>query len=345
MKTLGMKVPKILTKAFVVTLLILFFFTGSVFAKTTIVIAHAMPTDHIFHKISERFQKRLGELAGDSFEIQYHPGGALGDLGDWTSQVYQVIAGGIHINLNWAWSGLDPRLDVAQLGFIANNWEAAEKIYGNDGVLDSLYQKIYSDLGLTSLGTIPTGFTGFVVRKGLKAPVNIPDAAKGFKMRVPPYPMAIARYRALGFSVVPMPFAEVLSALDTGVIDGRAYSPVSEVMMFRDTLEAYVYTKEHFEQTFFLTNTEWLNSLPEKERQWITQAAEEVVAWSWTAAQQDAVDWLKKISDSGLMVIELTPEQHDKYAKIVLDTEIPLVEKMLGKEKVNEILKAANIER
>ena len=97
-------------------------------------------------------------------------------------------------------------------------------------------------------------------------------------MRVPPFPMGIARYKALGFSVVPMAFSEVHTALQTGAIDGRAYSPVSEVMMFRDTLQAYVYTKEHFEQTFFFTNSAWLNSLPEQERQWVVQAAEEAIA-------------------------------------------------------------------
>ncbi|MDX2511642.1 MAG: TRAP transporter substrate-binding protein DctP [Desulfobacterales bacterium] len=342
MSKLGTNVPKPLGRCIIATLLVLIFFSGSAFAKTTIIMAHAMPTDHIFHKISDRFKERLKELSNDAFEIQYHPGGALGD---WTSQVDQAMAGAIHINLGWALSELDPRLDVAQLGFIANDWDVAAKIYGIGGVLDSLYKEIYSNLGLTSLGTIPTGFTGFVVRKGVAVPVNVPEDAHGFKMRVPPYPMAIARYKALGFSVVPMPFSEVHTALQTGAIDGRAYSPSSEVMMFRDTLEAYVYTKEHFEQTFFFTNSAWLNSLPEQDRKWITQAAEEAIAWSWTASKQDLDEWLVKIRESGLQVVELTPEQHDKYAKIVLDTELPIVEKLIGKEKLSEILKVANIKR
>lgn len=342
MEKFDKKIPRNFGRCIVTTLLVLFFFSGSAFAKTTIIMAHAMPTDHIFHKISERFQEKLKELSNDAFKVEYHPGGALGD---WTSQVDQAMAGAIHINLGWALSELDPRLDVSNLGFIAKDWEAAAKIYGSGGVLDSLYKEIYGNLGLTSLGTIPTGFTGFVVRKGLEPPVNVPEAANGFKMRVPPFPMGIARYKALGFAVVPMPFSEVHTALQTGAIDGRAYSPTSEVMMFRDTLAAYVYTKEHFEQTFFFTNTAWLNSLPENQRNWVIQAAEEAVAWSWTASEKDSEDWLVKIKESGLQVIELTPEQSEKYSKIVLDTEIPIVEKMIGKEKVEAILKSANITR
>ena len=321
-------------------LLASFAFSSSALGKTTIIMAHAMPTDHIFHKISKRFESKLQEISGGAFNIQYHPAGALGD---WTTQVDQAMAGAIQINLGWALSELDPRLDVSNLGFIAKDWETAKKLYGPGGALDAIYKEIYGRLGLTSLGTIPTGFTGFVVRKGIKAPVNMPADAKGFKMRVPPFPMGIARYKALGFSVVPMAFSEVHTALQTGAIDGRAYSPVSEIMMFRDTLQSYVYTKEHFEQTFFFTNTAWLNKLSKQEREWVIQVAEEVVAWSWEASEKDNIEWLKKVRESGLEVIELTDAQTKAYSKIVLETEIPIIEKMLGKEKVDAILKAANV--
>lgn len=339
MKNRDKNKPKTMMKLFAVVLIAGFFICGTAHAKTKVIIGHAMPTDHIFHKIAEKFQDRAQELSGGAFDFQYHPAGALGD---WATQVDQAMAGAIHINFGWALSELDPRLDVSNLGFIANDWETAKKIYGVGGVLDGIYKDIYGNLGLTSLGTIPTGFTGFVVRKGLDAPVNVPEDAKGFKMRVPPFPMGIARYKALGFSVVPMAFSEVHTALQTGAIDGRAYSPVSEVMMFRDTLQSYVYTKEHFEQTFFFTNTAWLEGLPEDQRKALVQAAEEAIAWSWDASKEDNVAWLKKIKDSGLEIVELTPEQQKKYSEIVLATEIPIIEKMLGKETVDKILAASD---
>jgi len=329
-------------KFFVTTLLAGLIFCGAANAATTVIMGHVMPTDHVFHQISEKFMDRAQELSGNAFNFQYHPAGALGD---WASQVDQTMAGALHINFGWALSELDPRLDISNFGFIAEDWDMAKKIYGKGGALDDLYQNMYNHLGLTSLGTIPTGFTGFVVRKGLTPPVNIPADAKGFKMRVPPFPMGISRYQALGFSVVPMAFSEVYTALQTGAIDGRAYSPLSEVMMFRDVLEAYVYTKEHFEQTFFFCNTAWLSSLPEKEHKAILQAADEVIDWSWAASKKSNEDWRKKIEDSGLKIIELTKDQHDTYKQTVLETEIPLVEKMIGKDKMAEILNIAGIKR
>ncbi|MDX2511639.1 MAG: hypothetical protein QNK25_06280, partial [Desulfobacterales bacterium] len=84
MRRFGMKIQSNLAIYVFATLLILSFSNGSAFAKKTVIMTHAMPTDHIFHKISERFIERLEELSGGSIEIEYHPGGDLGDLGDWT---------------------------------------------------------------------------------------------------------------------------------------------------------------------------------------------------------------------------------------------------------------------
>ena len=62
--------------------------------------------------------------------------------------------------------------------------------------MNGVYDGIMNDLGMVLLGTIPTDFTGFVVRKGVEVPTSFPEEAEGFKMRVPGMPMAIERYKA-----------------------------------------------------------------------------------------------------------------------------------------------------
>lgn len=53
-------------------------------AEERFTLAHALPTEHIFHPTSEKFMEALGE----GYEVEYHPGG---DLGDWTSLFEQTI--------------------------------------------------------------------------------------------------------------------------------------------------------------------------------------------------------------------------------------------------------------
>lgn len=302
---------------------------SQVLASDDHILAHIMPTDHLFHKVSEKFMAKLEAESAGEMGIEYHPGG---DLGDWGTITEQVMRGAIPMTMTWANSELDPRLDIANLGYVADSWSSARQLYGPGSKMETLFNDIYSDLGMVLLGTVPTDFTGFVVRKGLKVPLDVPLDSKGFKMRVPNFPMAINRYQALGFSVVPMAFSEVHMALQTGGIDGRSYSPPSEVLMFADVLEAYVYTRESFETTFWLANKKWFNNLTSEEQVWVKTSASLATNWAWDNAEKDSGGWFDKIRAAGVDVVELTPKQLEEYKRRVISAEWPVMEKLLGKE-------------
>jgi len=297
-----------------------------------------MDNEHIFHEVSQQFIARLDELSSGRFTIDYHPGG---DLGDWTSIVEQVAQGAVQMTMAWNHSELDPRWDVAVLGYIADDWESGRAVYGPNSVMSDVYGGIMNDMGMELLGIIPTDFTGFVVRRGLAAPVNFPEDAAGFKMRVPGMPMAIERYRATGFSPVAMAFSEVQTALQTGAIDGRAYSPPSEVLMFRDVVSSYVFTREHFEHTFWLANKAWFESLSDEQRDWVHTAATEAVEWAWENAEAESDAWLQQIRDAGIDIVELTPEQLSVYRDAIVAVEYPYMENVIGKDVMDMIRAAA----
>ena len=306
-----------------------------------IILGHVMDTQHIFHQVSEQFSARLDELSGGTLTVDYHPGG---DLGDWTSIVEQVAQGAAHMTMSWNHSELDPRWDVSVLGYVANDWESGRAIYGPGSVMMDVYNTVMSDLNMVLLGTIPTDFTGFVVRKGVDTPVNFPEDADGFKMRVPGMPMAIERYQATGFSAVPMAFSEVHTALQTGAIDGRAYSPPSEVLLFKDVLSSYVFTRENFEHTFWIANKQWFEGLSEEQQGWVRTAADEAVTWAWENAEAESPKWFAQIEEAGIEVIELSPEQLAAYRDKVVAVEYPYMEDILGVQVMDQIKAAAGVE-
>lgn len=80
-------------------------FTAHAQASERFIMAHAMPSDHIFHAISERFIEELQE--SEEFQIAYHPGG---DLGDWTSLFEQSMQGVVPMSLTWGASEFDQRM-------------------------------------------------------------------------------------------------------------------------------------------------------------------------------------------------------------------------------------------
>lgn len=310
-------------------------------AAEEIILAHVMDQEHIFHKVSEQFIARLDELSGGTMTVSYHPGG---DLGDWTSIVEQVAQGAVQMTMSWNHSELDPRWDASILGYVADDWGTGRQVYGPGSVMAGVYNGIMNDIGMELLGTIPTDFTGFVVRKGVDVPTNFPDDAKGFKMRVPGQPMAIERYKATGFSPVPMPFSEVHTALQTGAIDGRAYSPPSEVLMFKDVISTYVFTRENFEHTFWNANKRWFDSLTEEQQGWIKTAADEATTWAWENAEAESPKWFDEIRAAGIEVVELNAEQLETYKSLIVAAEYPYMEGVIGTEVMAKIKVAAGIE-
>ncbi len=308
-------------------------------AATDVVLAHAMSKEHIFNPIADRFMAALTERAPDSFEVEYHPGG---DLGDWTSQFEQTIAGEIGMTMTFHASDFDPRLSIANMGMIANSWDQAASIYGPGGSMVDIYKEIYTSLNMKLLAVLPVDFGGIAIRKGVgKVPVNFPEDGAGIKVRVPPIQLGIKRFEDLGFNPVPMPFSELYTALQLGAVDGRTFGPPSEIWQMRDVLETYVFTRDYFEQGAFLVNLDWWDDLTTAQQEAVQAAADEAASWAWKEAESISQQLLADIRRHGINVVELDEGQRAKLQTIIQDKEWRWMESTVGKHLVAQIRAAA----
>lgn len=303
-------------------------------------LAHAYPSDHIFHLTSETFMSQM-KKRGSDLEVDYHPGG---DLGDWASIFEQSMEGVVPMSLTFAASEFDPRLDLSWLGYVVDNWDDARKVYGPGGKMAGVYNEIMADLDLVVLGTIPTGFGSVAIRNDVdKVPVNFPEDAKGIKMRVPPVPIGIERFKNWGFTAVPMPFSELYTALQLGTVDGRAFGPSVEIWQMRDVLSAYILTRDYFEHAFWVVNKSWLEDLPADEREKLLAAADATLNQIWDKAQAVDEGFLKQVRDVGIQVVELKPEQLAKAKQLLYTNEWPFMEEIVGPEIMGMMREIAGI--
>lgn len=304
-------------------------------AAESVTLAHAMSKEHIFNPIADHFMAALEKNAPGSFDIKYHPGG---DLGDWSSQLEQTIAGEIGMTMTFAATDFDPRLNIANMGLVAKNWQEARSIYGLGGAMVQTYEEIYQGLNMKLLAILPVDFAGIAIRKGIgKVPVNFPEDAEGIKVRVPPMKIAIKRFEYLGFNAVPMPFSELYTALQLGSIDGRTFGPPSEIWQMRDVLETYVFTKDYFEQGAFLVHKDWWDGLNSQQQASLQGAADSAANWAWQEAQSISDKLIADIKDYGINVVELTPAQQAKLSGIIEDKEWTWMESTVGKTLVERI--------
>ena len=302
-------------------------------AEEEFIFAHAMNTDHVFHAISERYMAELGDSSGVS--IDYHPGG---DLGDWTSLFEQSMQGVVPMTLTWASSDFDKRLDLIYLGYIVSNWEEAEALYGPGAGMLDVYNNMLGDLNLRAIGIIPTDFGSVVIRKGVgELPLNFPDDPGGMKIRVPGLSIAVDRFNSFGFSAVPIPLAEVHTALQLGTVDARSFSTAVETYTLRDVLEANILTNDYFEVAFWLVNKGWWEGLPDDVRDALQAAADSTIAWSWQEARRKSDEFLQRARDEGINVVEMNDAQLSAAKQIVYENEWPAMEAVVGTEIMDKL--------
>ena len=112
-------------------------------------------------------------------------------------------------------NNLIPETIVPSLPFIFRSVEHMRKIM--DGPIGDRILKEFEPHGLVALAFYDSGARSFY---NSKRAINTPADMKGMKIRVQQSDMFVELVKALGANATPMPFGEVYSAMQTGVIDG-----------------------------------------------------------------------------------------------------------------------------
>ena len=112
-------------------------------------------------------------------------------------------------------NNLIPETNVPGLPFVFRSVEHMRKVM--DGPIGDEILAAFTPHGMVGLAYYDSGARSFY---NSKRPVTKVEDLKGLKIRVQQSDMFIALVNALGANATPMPFGEVYSALQTGVIDG-----------------------------------------------------------------------------------------------------------------------------
>ena len=162
-------------------------------------------------------------------------------LGQEKDTIDQTRFGVIDMNrINMApFNNLIPATNVPSLPFVFRSVDHMRKVM--DGPIGDNLLKDFEKHDLIGLAFYDSGSRSFY---NGKRPISSPADMKGMKIRVQQSDMFVALVSALGANATPMPFGEVYSALQTGVIDGA-----------ENNWPSYESTR-HFEVSKFYSMTE-----------------------------------------------------------------------------------------
>jgi TRAP-type transport system periplasmic protein len=165
--------------------------------------------------------ERVKQKSNGRFEITVFHSGQLGtDIDTYT----QVRIGGVHMMVlsNVITATAAPLSSALSMPFAFKTydqvWAAA------DGKLMDLVREDLKKAGYLSTNKIlDSGFHQITSNKG---PVHTVADVQGLKLRAPPSPIQVSTWKAIGAAPASMNFAELYTALQTGVVDGQE-SPAS----------------------------------------------------------------------------------------------------------------------
>jgi TRAP-type C4-dicarboxylate transport system substrate-binding protein len=135
-------------------------------------------------------------------------------------------------------------------------------------------------------------------------PVNTPADLKGMKIRVMKSITAVSMVKALGGSPTPIPWGELYTSLQQGVVDGAENNPPSFHLSRHYEVCKYFSIDEHTSiPDILLMSTVVWNSLSGQEQQWLQKAVDESVEHQRILWKESTEEALTTVQEAGVKVI------------------------------------------
>jgi TRAP-type C4-dicarboxylate transport system substrate-binding protein len=144
---------------------------------------------------------------------------------------------------------------------------------------------------------------------------------------------------ALGATAVPIPYLELYTSLQTGVVDGQENPPSNIILQRFYQVQGHMTETQHLMTTgAVLTNEKWFRSLSDAQRRALRHAeAEAMLAHDGIGAVNDYLG-VNKIRDEKVKVYTPTPAEIDAFRKATMGPTREWAEKEFGKPFVDQFL-------
>ena len=261
-------------------------------AKFTARIGHLEAPTQPRHQGLLKVAQLVKERTKGDVDLQIFPSSQLGDQRVMTEGTqFGTIQG--TVSPAAFLGGFDPAVSILDIPYLyPTSRTASQKLRAGPfgkAILDS-----FSSRGLVAITIWPNGRKSMTSNKPL---ANL-DAYKGQKFRVMDSKILQEQFAAVGASAVSIPFGELYTALQTGVVDGEE-NPLDTIstMKFFEVQKNLVVTEHGVMEDIVLFNPGWWKSLPANYQQIIVKAFDEVrpeVEKNKEAAQQTALETIRK---------------------------------------------------
>ena len=273
---------------------------GSAMAETVFQLGTTVNEQDSFQVAAEKFAELVAERTNGEYKIEIYPNGTLGGESDMLDSMSMgmldmgIITSGPFVNF----SEMMGVLDMPYL--FATNEEAYEVL---DGEIGQELLGTLEEAGLKGLAYAERGFRNVTTSV---RPVASAADLKGLKLRVMENEVYTATFKALDVNAVPMAWAEALTAMQQGTIEGQE-NPVNVMYSYElwEYGQKYATFDRHSYATAIITmSLDVFNTLDDETQAIFKQAAQEAAEYerAWVAEQE--AGQIQALKDNGMEIIE-----------------------------------------
>ena len=277
--------------------------SASALAETVFQLGTTVNEQDSFQVAAEKFAELVAERTGGEYKIEIYPNGSLGGESDMLDSMSMgmldmgIITSGPFVNFS-------EMMGVLDMPYLFATNEEAYKVL--DGEVGKELLATLEEAGLKGLAYAERGFRN--VTNSVRPIANAEDL-KGLKLRVMENEVYTATFKALDVNAVPMAWAEALTAMQQGTIEGQE-NPVNVMYSYKlwEYGQKYATFDRHSYATAIITmSLDVFNTLDEATQEIFLASAQEAAEYerAWVAEQE--AGQIQALKDNGMEIIE-TPD-------------------------------------
>ena len=312
--------------------------TSGMAADYIMKVSHVVSASTPKGKAADFLEKRIEELTGGKIDVQVFPNSQLYGDGEEMKALAMNNVQLIMPSLS-KFTSIAPQMQLFDLPFIFRDKDHLYKVMDGE-VGKILKSKVDEKKQMLAMDYWDAGFKDL---SSSKKPLILPEDANGMKFRIQSSKVLEAQFKSIGGNPQVLPFSEVYSALQQGVVDGTE-NPLSNfyTKKFHEVQSSLTRTEHGYLGYLVVMNEQFWNKLPKNLQDNISQAMKEAtVLEREESAIEDAkiMEELKTYAKNTnkLQIIELTPEQKQQWKK-AMSSVYPKFYDVIGEDLIKKAI-------
>jgi len=231
-----------------------------------------------------------------------------------------------------------PEIRVLELPYLYKNYNEIDHI--NEMFFDR-FSKSFEKKGFVLLGWAEVGFVHIFTKISVSSVEDIKNLKRMWAWEGDP--LAEATFKAFGVNPIQLPFTDVITSLQTGLIDVVYTSPLAAIATQWYTRIKYMISEPMTNACgALLIDKKYFDRMPLDLQKTLKDRCRSYMRRLVVLSRNDNEKSIEILKKSGIKVIDLGEESEKEFEKIGVEVRNKLVGKLYSKEFLDEILTALN---